>query len=285
MKIGLLCSGNLGYRVLSEMLKNRKIEFVMTDSKSDSIITTAQENEIPIFKGNPRNGRASAFLEGVEIDILLSANYLFLIDKELIRLPKITAVNIHGSLLPKYRGRTPHVWAIINGETETGITAHVIDEDCDTGDIVEQVEVTIQEDDTGASILEKFNKLYIPLIDSVLAQIESDNLNPVKQDNKKATYFGKRTPDDGKIDWNWQKERIKNWVRAQAQPYPGAYTYLEGKKVTIDRIEYSDYGFSFDYPNGMVLRSEPLTIKTPNGAVEPVEIRENIKFKTGQILK
>jgi methionyl-tRNA formyltransferase len=99
----------------------------------------------------------------IETDLILSINYLFLLDEEMIsKLP--LAINIHGSLLPKYRGRTPHVWSIINGETKTGVTAHIIDADCDTGDIVKQIVVPIEKDDTGATILEKYEKIYPELL-------------------------------------------------------------------------------------------------------------------------
>src|SRR5690606_33504394 len=101
--------------------------------------------------------------------------YLFIIDKKIIDLATSIAFNIHGSLLPKYRGRTPHVWSIINNEKFTGITAHIIDEGCDTGDIIEQVKIKISKSDTGASLLEKYNLLYLPLIRSVLEKIQTNS--------------------------------------------------------------------------------------------------------------
>jgi len=82
----------------------------------------------------------------------------------------------------------------------------------------------------------------------------------------------------------WQKERIYNWIRAQAHPYPGAFTFLNGKKITIDEISYSDDGYEYKQPNGMVLNSHPLVIKTPNGAVEIKSFREKIELTKGQVL-
>jgi methionyl-tRNA formyltransferase len=185
------------------------------------------------------------------------------------------AFNIHGSLLPKYRGRTPHVWAIINNEKETGITAHKIDRDCDTGDIIRQIKIEIEENDTGASILAKYESLYLSLIESVLSDIKSNKVNAVRQDHTMATYFGKRTPEDGRIDWNWQKERIRNWVRAQADPYPGAFTFYEQSKIIIDEVMFSSRAYSSDMPNGMILSLDPLEIKTPNGAIRILKMRSN----------
>jgi methionyl-tRNA formyltransferase len=277
MTLGALCSGNLGFQILIQLINKYSISFVLTDSNSDKIIEFCTDNALPFFKGNPRSDNCKAFLEDKECEVLLSINYLFLIDEDIINIPKKYAINVHGSLLPKYRGRTPHVWAIINNEKKTGITAHLIDSGCDTGNIIEQIEVPIDSLDTGASILEKFNHLYWPLIEQVLMKIELDQLTFTGQDDSKATFFGKRTPDDGHINWNWQKERINNWVRAQAHPYPGSFTYVSGNKLTIDRISFTDDGFDFQIKNGTILSVNPLKVKTPNGVVQIDSYREALE--------
>ena len=284
MSLGLLCSGRLGYQTLLKLLEKYQINFVFTDSKSKNIIQFCEQNKLRVFVGNPRNGRAKEFITKNECEILISINYLFLIEQDIINLSKGLTFNIHGSLLPKYRGRTPHVWAIINGEEFTGITAHIIDEGCDTGDILEQIKISIEPNDTGDNILTKYESNYLPLIEKVIDSFNQGKLKPKKQDPKKATYYGKRIPDDGLINWNWQKERIYNWIRAQAHPYPGAFTFLHGKKITIDEISYSDDGYEYKQPNGMVLNSHPLIIKTPNGAVEIKSFREKIELTKGQVL-
>lgn len=273
MNLGLLVSGNLGFLILKYLIIKYEIQFVLTDSKSDSIIDFCKQNDVSLFVGNPRNGSAYEFCRQKEIDILISVNYLFIIERDLITLPKSFAFNVHGSLLPKYRGRTPHVWAIINNESKTGITAHLIDEGCDTGDIIEQIEIEIGANDTGADLLNKFNETYIILLENVLTKFRSGNLNVTKQNNEYATYFDKRTPEDGKINWNWQKERIFNWIRAQAYPYPGAFTLMNGKKLIIDGIKFSEIGYINQMPNGMLLSVNPILVKTPNGVVELCKIR------------
>lgn len=136
MNLALFVSGGLGFKVLNHLKKSKhSVQCVFTDSNSSEIIDTANDEQLPIFTGNPRNERAIKFFDAYEIDIILSINYLFLIERSLFSKAKL-AVNIHGSLLPKYRGRTPHVWAIINNEPKTGVTAHLIDDGCDTGDII-----------------------------------------------------------------------------------------------------------------------------------------------------
>jgi len=276
MRLGLLCSGGLGYKVLDHLLTKYKIHFIFTDSGSAEIIKLCKDKEIDAFIGNPRNGRSKDFLQNRDVDVLISVNYLFIIEKDIIEIANKLAFNIHGSLLPKYRGRTPHVWSIINGESEAGVTAHLIDEGCDTGPIIEQKRVEIHPKDTGAKLLEKYKIIYIPLIESILNKINSGiDINFVKQDETKSTYFGKRTPKDGEINWDWHKERIYNWVRAQAWPYPGAFTFYKGNRVIIDEVDFSESGFSWDMPNGLVLGSGAETlIKTPNGVVKISAFRE-----------
>ena len=289
MNLALFVSGGLGFKVLDHLMESKhSIKCVYTDSNSNEIIDTANDNHLPIFTGNPRNERALRFIDAYEIDIILSVNYLFLIERSLFSKAEL-AVNIHGSLLPKYRGRTPHVWAIINNEAKTGVTAHLIDDGCDTGDIVKQKEVVINNNDRGADILEKFNKLYIPLVDEILIDFERGSITPIPQNNKNATFFGKRTPDDGRINWGWQKERIRNWVRAQAYPYPGAFAYSEGfdEKVIIDEVVFSDRGFKVTDRNGLIVSLNPICVKTPNGVLELRNIRnlESLSFlEVGQKL-
>ncbi|WP_242120101.1 methionyl-tRNA formyltransferase [Aestuariivivens sediminicola] len=284
LKLGILCSGHLGYVILSKIVSDYKVSFVLTDSNSDSVIKFTENCKIPVFKGNPRKGRAYNFIKDKYVDVIISINYLFLIENDIITHPKLLAFNIHGSLLPKYRGRTPHVWAIINGEKKAGITAHLIDSGCDTGKIINQTEVPIGDDDTGASILKKYETAYYPLIKKVLSNIY--NLSFKEQDESQATYFGKRTPNDGEINWNWTREYIRNWVRAQAYPYPGAFTYYDNKKIIIDEVSFSDEKINDSQSNGELIKvNRNVIVKTKNGALKLDKIRtENCKFTQGNTL-
>lgn len=275
MKIAFLVSGGLGEVLLNHFINKYDFSFVLTDKGSENIVTICNFHKIPVYAGNPRKPEIEVFLKGKSCDVMVSVNYLFIIEEKVIKLAKKLCFNVHGSLLPKYRGRTPHVWAIINNEIETGITAHVIDEGCDTGDIIKQIKVKINHEDTGASILEKFKELYIPLVESVLSGFARNALNLIKQDESKATYFGKRTPEDGRIDWNWSAERIINWVRAQAYPYPGAFSFYNDSKIIIDKVTKSDYGFHFNVENGTILSTNPLIVKCCNSALKLELLRTN----------
>lgn len=284
----LCVSGFLGYTILQNLcIKGMNIVSVLTDSRSETIIDYCKQQNICCFKGNPRHFKASQWLDKNRktFQYLLSVNYLFILEEDILKRAEV-AVNFHGSLLPKYRGRTPHVWAIINGERECGITAHLMNSLCDDGDILKQIHIKIEDEDTGAMILAKYNNTYPILVEDIVSMIESNNIQTTKQDITKATYYGKRTPDDGVISWEWQKERIRNWVRAQAKPYPGAFSHINDKKITIHRISYSDYGYRDTTPNGSVLKiidGKPI-IKTPNGAIVLEDYEYEDAIEEGQTL-
>lgn len=285
LKFGILCSGKLGFEVLKQIIPNYNVSFILTDNNSKEIISLANKKNIPLFSGNPRkNDTGYEFIKNYNIDIIASINYLFLIDKKIIEHPRILSFNFHGSLLPKYRGRTPHVWAIINGEKETGVTAHLIDKECDTGDIIKQIVVPIENDDTGADILEKYSKLYYPLFKEVITLITTKNLKVIPQNNDLASFFGKRTPEDGEINWNWKSNKIRNWIRAQAEPYPGAFTYYYGKKIIIDKVSINNSIINEEDNAGEIISLNPLTIKTGNGSIDIESIRtENCTFEIGKM--
>lgn len=283
---GLLVSGNLGYTCLKAVYEWFTPVFVLTDRNSHAISTFCKEKNIPIFQGNPRQGKGFSFIAGFKVDVLLSVNYLFLIEKDMLSIPTKYAINFHGSLLPKYRGRTPHVWAIINGEDVTGITAHFMTEGCDEGDIIATELLPITQQDTGADILKKYLKHCPLLIKMVVDKIENSTLQAVPQNENEATYFGKRTPEDGEIMWLWDKSRIRNWIRAQARPYPGAFTYYEGKKIIIHRCDFDKIGFHYQDENGLILKggNHPV-VKTVNGSIRlsDIESESPIYFEKGKV--
>jgi methionyl-tRNA formyltransferase len=288
MKFGVLASGNLGLVSLKKCIKLFKIDFIASDSASIDVINFALDNNIPLFKGNPRDGKLISFLNdcNIKVHIVFSINYLFLLDNSFLDLHPF-CINFHGSLLPKYRGRTPHVWSIINNEKSTGVTAHLIDENCDTGSIILQKEILIENYMTGADILAKYNDIYPDMIEDIFAKIKSKQLTFTEQDEHKATFFGKRTPEDGLIDWSWQKERIFNWIRAQSYPYPGAFTFYEDNKIIIDEISFSDFGFNDSMENGLILGLNPkVLIKTQNGVIQIEKFRGEIAdLEINKILK
>jgi methionyl-tRNA formyltransferase len=271
----VFASGELGHKMVEYLDSFVNINFIATDRKSDGIILFANHQKINLFIGKPNNEELFIELNKVDSKVLFSINYLFILDKKLFQLFEY-AINFHGSLLPKYRGRTPHIWAIINNEKYTGITAHFIEEGCDTGDIVLQKNILIEEDLTGADLLRIYQNEYPAVITKVLEMINETKIVRLPQNHLEATLFPKRTPDDGLINWNWQKERIYNWVRALSYPYPGAFTYYSREKLIIDKINFSNIGFDSSIENGTIIsinqQNHPI-VKVQNGAIEIIKKR------------
>jgi methionyl-tRNA formyltransferase len=238
----LFCGfGSLGTECISKLINNGyNVVYVLThrEEKEDSLDTFAIEKGIEFSYKDTRKHKDFfiELLQEKQIDYLVSVNYRYIIPTEIFSIPQY-AINIHGSLLPKYRGRTPHVWSIINGEEYSGITCHLIDEGVDTGNIIEQVTVEIEPNDTGYSLLQKFQVLYPQILVKSLRKLE-DKYETIPQNDLEASYYGKRTPDMGYIDFYKDSKQVINFVRAQAFPYPGAYYYLNnGQKISINKLE------------------------------------------------
>lgn len=239
MKKILFCGfGKLGSSCLKVLIENGyEIGYILThkENEQDSVDTFAFNNKIEYSYLDARKHSTQLIEEIDKFDLLISVNYRYVIPKEIYTLADI-AINVHGSLLPKYRGRTPHVWSIINGEKESGITCHIIEETVDTGAIVSQIVVPIDKDDTGYSLLKKFEVNYPLLLMDSINKLEN-RVALSKQDEKLASYYGKRTPDMGYIDFRKSATEIIDFVRAQAEPYPGAYYYLvDGRKIIINKL-------------------------------------------------
>jgi methionyl-tRNA formyltransferase len=263
---------------------------VFTDSSSKEVIELCKKETIPFYAFNPRKGKGIEFLKENEVKkphIIFSINYIFLIEEDIIEFSEIVSLNIHGSLLPKYRGRTPLIWAIINGEKETGITIHEIDTGCDTGKILIQKKIPIPPTSTGADMVAEYSTHYDKIIFDAIDLIETGNYHLTPQNEADATYFGVRRPKDGIIDWNWPPERLLNWVRALSPPYPGAFSYLNGEKVVIERASKSSYPFSDHQKNGTVigfLGNKPI-IKCLGGCVIIEQYSSKLPLEEGNELR
>lgn len=168
-------------------------------------------------------------------EYLFSFYYRFMLPTELLETASIAALNMHGSLLPKYRGRAPVNWAVVNGETQTGATLHVMEAKPDAGDIVEQVAVSIEIHETGKEVFDKVSQAAKQVMERVLPQLMQGNLLRHANRLTEGSYFGGRKPEDGRIDWTKSAMSIYNLIRAVAPPYPGAFAELSGEKVILTR--------------------------------------------------
>jgi methionyl-tRNA formyltransferase len=166
-------------------------------------------------------------------DLIVTVGWYFMIPKRMREIAPLGCIGIHGSLLPKYRGGAPLVWAIINGEKETGLTLFYLEDGVDDGDIIDQKSFPIEEEDTIKDLLVKLEEDSIKVLLNNLPKIEKGNAPRIKQDETIATYVPQRKPEDGEINWEWDSKRIKNFIRAQTKPYPGAFTFMKNKKIII----------------------------------------------------
>ena len=173
-------------------------------------------------------------------DFLFSFYYRSMLGSEMLALPRRGALNMHGSLLPKYRGRAPVNWAILNGERHTGATLHYMTQKPDAGDIVAQQAVPILPDDTALEVFGKVTLAAEIALDAALPALIAGTAPRLVQDLAQGSYFGGRKPEDGRIDWSKSAQQIHNLVRAVAPPYPGAFTTVAGAPARILRTRIVD---------------------------------------------
>jgi methionyl-tRNA formyltransferase len=158
-----------------------------------------------------------------------------MIPAELLACAKIAALNMHGSLLPKYRGRAPVNWAILHGETETGATLHIMEVKPDAGDIVGQSAVPIGPNETATEVFAKVSQAAVAVMNQVLPELVQGQI-PRKPNNlAEGSYFGGRKPADGQILWHQTAQQVHDLVRAVAPPYPGAFTDWQGQRMMVAR--------------------------------------------------
>ena len=178
-------------------------------------------------------------LKALAPDYIFSFYYRFMIPAEILACAKIAALNMHGSLLPKYRGRAPVNWAILHGETETGATLHIMEAKPDAGDIVGQAVVKIDPNETATDVFGKVTSAAVKVIEEVLPSLLQGKVPRKRNELDKGSYFGGRKPADGQIHWHRTALQIHNLVRAVAPPYPGAFTDHQGKTMLVARTSLS----------------------------------------------
>ena len=199
-----------------------------------SVRALAEQHRIQVIA--PRDVNAPAVVEQVralEPDFLFSAMFRQLLKSDLLALPRRGALNLHPSLLPRFRGRSPINWVLVEGETETGVTLHYMVEKADRGDIVAQRRIAIAEDDTALTLHHKATAQARLLLREAYPLLASGRAPRIVQDQAQASYYGGRTPADGEIDWRRPARRIYDLIRAVTHPYPGAFTWRDGRRLLI----------------------------------------------------
>ena len=242
---------NVGARCLRVLLaRGIRVPLVITHTDNPdetiwfaSVARIAAEHGIRcIMPDDPNAPEIVAEVAAAEPDFLFSFYYRAMLKKPLLDIPRRGALNMHGSLLPKYRGRVPINWAIIRGETETGATLHYMTEKPDNGDIVAQQAVPILPDDTAQEVFDKVTVAAEIALHHALPALVAGDAPRTAQDLTFGGYFGGRKPEDGRIEWTGSSADIHNLVRAVAPPYPGAFSEIGPGRLVVHRTQVVEFG-------------------------------------------
>ena len=267
---------NVGVRCLSVLLKRDvEVRLVLTHDDNpaetiwfDSVKSLAQKSAIEVITPlDPNIPDIVERVKAIKPDFIFSFYYRSMLQEPLLSVPTQGALNMHGSLLPKYRGRVPVNWAVIRGESETGATLHYMVEKPDAGDIVGQQAVPIGPDDTAFEVFGKVTDAAAAVLDTALPALLRFERIGRSQDLSQGSYFGARKPEDGRINWNDSAANIHNLVRGVAPPYPGAFFDLQGRRIRLLGTKHIDERcMDIDSPGIIVLRGR-LHAVCGNGAL------------------
>ncbi|WP_337262447.1 MULTISPECIES: bifunctional UDP-4-amino-4-deoxy-L-arabinose formyltransferase/UDP-glucuronic acid oxidase ArnA [unclassified Serratia (in: enterobacteria)] len=266
--------GCAGLQALTEAGYDVQAVFTHTDDPGEnnffsSVARQGAELDLPVYA--PEDVNHPLWVERIrelQPDIIFSFYYRNMLSEEVLSLAPKGGFNLHGSLLPRYRGRAPVNWALLNGEKETGVTLHKMVKRPDAGDIVGQHKVAISSSDTALTLHKKVLEAAQALLKEQLPKLKNGTATFTQQNEADASYFGRRTAADGEILWHKSAREIDNLVRAVTEPYPGAFSYLGQRKLIVWRSRVLDT--QHDKQPGTVLSTSPLIIACGDGALEIV---------------
>lgn len=199
-----------------------------------SVTSLCQEHGIPYIQPDAKElAGLLPQLKQIAPDYIFSFYYRYMIASDILATARIAALNMHGSLLPKYRGRAPVNWAILHGETETGATLHIMEAKPDAGDIVGQAAVPIDPDEDAIAVFSKVSNAAVAVMQAALPELVQGRVPRSPNLLTKGSYFGGRKPEDGRIHWDQTAKQVHDLIRAVAPPYPGAFADWQGKRMVI----------------------------------------------------
>lgn len=271
-KIIVCAYHNVGYRCIEELLQqDAEIELIFSheDSATEqiwfrSVRELADKHGIPCLTGDISLPENVELVKNIAPSFIFSFYYRNMIKQQVLEIPSQGALNLHGSYLPKYRGRVPVNWAVINGETETGATLHYMVEKPDAGDIVDQEKIEIAFSDTAYDVFVNVTDAAATVIRRAWPLLREGKASRFPMDLNNGSYFGGRKPEDGRIDWNKSAIEIYNLIRGVTHPYPGAFTEFNGERVII----WSACPLEGAAAPGEIVSLEPLVFGTGAGLLE-----------------
>ena len=211
---------------------------------NDSVEDVAGANGIPVHLTERVDAETIEKVKHAEPDIIVVNSWYTWMPRELWDLPPHGTLNLHDSLLPKFNGFTPVLWAMISGAAETGLTVHRMNDQLDSGDIIVQRRMPIGPDDTAGALVDAGMELIPDALAEALAAIESGSATWTPQDLAERTFFPRRSERDSLIDWRWDAVDLERFVRALADPYPNPFTYYRGRRIRVvkARVSIARYG-------------------------------------------
>jgi len=243
MHIVILCATQRGYRFAERLFEiGQGHTFTVFSFREepweppylDDIQQLADQHNATFHESrNVNHKKWHDFWDTNTVDLMFMVSWRYLVPASIYQRATLGSYVFHDSLLPKYRGFAPTVWAMINGEKETGVTLFEVVDEVDAGDIIDQQTVLIDDADTIANVVDKVTQAYLDLITTNFDSLVNGTVEPIPQNHGDATFTCKWTPNDSLIQWNRSSQDIYNLIRATTQPYPGAFCYLDGKKLTI----------------------------------------------------
>ncbi|MEU7588501.1 methionyl-tRNA formyltransferase [Micromonospora sp. NPDC049230] len=286
-----------GHRTLQALLDSEhEVALVVTHPPSehayeriwsDSVADLAAAHGIPVEVRDRPDDDLLIPLEKADPDVIVATNWRTWIPPRIFELPRRGTLNVHDSLLPAYAGFSPLIWALLNGEQEVGVTAHMMDAELDAGNIVLQRSVPVGPRDTTTDLFHKTLELFGPITVDGLALIASGRTDWTPQDRSKASFFHKRSDEDNRIDWTWSAEELDRLVRAQSDPYPNAYAFHRGQRlrITAASVSKGNYGGT---PGRIFIREGDAVVivagaearrgKSPGLAVERVRLDDGTEL-------
>ncbi|MDE1463519.1 methionyl-tRNA formyltransferase [Spartinivicinus poritis] len=286
-KILLLASKLLGLQVCNQLFQCQTNEQLIVITFTDQHDSRSCFTDFQQFTNDhgielivvANQQETNDWITALQPDLCLVVGWYWLIPEPILRQVPMGFIGLHNSLLPKYRGGSPLVWTLINGDSYAGFSFFSLTAGIDDGPVWAQDKIAIKESDTIADCLAILSEKAVEVLARIYPQIISGQLQPQPQKHEQASYCGLRRPADGLINWHWSATQINNFIRAQSQPYPGAFTEVDSKRVVIWQAQQFSYPYYAVPGQVLLIEGDQVTIGCGDNTaiiVNQVEVNEQL---------